>query len=551
MTVRFFQSFSQHQKIGPFRPIGSPGFGNDNVMGYWDHNRYWNYSSLGFEYDYIDNPMYSGRAIRLGANGAPYGHAGLTSAASLSELVGSTGINRVGFKFVADWPSTPREIFSIGRSGLISPFREIVLVGNSSGQLMVYHTNNTSYGGWQDGTLIGVLSYSNISPNTVEILINLPAGTAQIQVNGSVLNGTFPPIAGPSTNLISFNQPGVFVNDGILVDFWDFWLTRGETLVDGLNSVQVCAIFDGYETFTGAGLRGTLLFGENRYETPWTYSSATSLINPDVLGFLNGKNIGNDIHFIFQRNPNTGQPWSANDLSFFWGVCYSGDGSKIRLMGLRLEELWVVNGVPEIRVKKAGATAYFSGPWEKTNDTLSLSSHVNSIPRPSGVNRDDVPSLYINGPGCLLFQESSEQSDLFGQVGLTFAEKNQVNHRDWTSVDGVGQEAKSYFISGYGVYGEGNKKFQSNYVTVNYETTPTGQAHIQGVWEYSIDPDTGRWSMRQNVYGPEASTEYKHATRKLKIRGHGKALQLRVSSVGDAPFIINGWSTFVTSNQAV
>jgi len=145
---------------------------------------------------------------------------------------------------------------------------------------------------------------------------------------------------------------------------------------------------------------------------------------------------------------------------------------------------------------------------------------------------------------------SSEPIDaVFQDVGVTFAEEFREDYTDWVRIDGSGVNFDSMFVSGYGVYGDGNRKVQSNYVTVNYEYVPTGGAYIQGLWDYTIDPDTGRWSMKQNVYKDDAG--YKHGTRRLKIRGHGKTLQLRVSSRDGKPFKINGWTILVSSNTNV
>lgn len=137
--------------------------------------------------------------------------------------------------------------------------------------------------------------------------------------------------------------------------------------------------------------------------------------------------------------------------------------------------------------------------------------------------------------------------------GLTLAEEKNTNYVDWFGTDnsGDGYDYSSYGVVGYGVYGEGNKVFQSNYVTVHYEPVEDGSCYIQGQWEYSNTGSTGRWSSVQQVYSPTSSGDYDYETRKLKIRGQGKALQLRFKSLTGKPFTLAGWVVFVTGNGAV
>ena len=137
------------------------------------------------------------------------------------------------------------------------------------------------------------------------------------------------------------------------------------------------------------------------------------------------------------------------------------------------------------------------------------------------------------------------------KTGLTFGEESRTDYTDWVRAlsVGTGVDYVSSFSAGYGVYGEGNRKFQSNYITVNYKDVEQGGAYLQGVWDYSTHSDNSRWSSKQSVY--HQPSNHKHGHRKLKVRGHGKSLQVRVSNKGNTPFEINGWSILVTSNTDV
>lgn len=137
--------------------------------------------------------------------------------------------------------------------------------------------------------------------------------------------------------------------------------------------------------------------------------------------------------------------------------------------------------------------------------------------------------------------------------GLTFCAEADTTYTDFVGLDnsGNGYDFQSYGVVGYGVYGEGNKTFQSNYVTFHYEPVDDGSCYVQGQWEYANNANTGRWSSLQQVYGPADIADYDYATRKLKIRGQGKALQLRFKSETGKPFVLTGWVVFVTGNGAV
>lgn len=170
-------------------------------------------------------------------------------------------------------------------------------------------------------------------------------------------------------------------------------------------------------------------------------------------------------------------------------------------------------------------------------------------------NLDANTAMVINPTGGSLGRElllvTSWGGTALGGTGSTtqsFAEFTNDGYLDWPEdEDNLGTDYSSYFTTGYKVHGDAIKKFQSNYVQLYTRNDVFSNFDFQSRWDYSISGDTGRWSNIQRITMDDAN--YKFRTRRLKTRGHGKALQYRVNSVTGEPFNIIGWSTFESSNQ--
>jgi hypothetical protein len=134
-----------------------------------------------------------------------------------------------------------------------------------------------------------------------------------------------------------------------------------------------------------------------------------------------------------------------------------------------------------------------------------------------------------------------------GQTFMSFGEFSNSNNLDWPDVT-VGYNYDSYFISGYKVHGEAIRKWQSNYWQVYTRNINPSTFDVYGRWDYANSGNTGRWNSVQRV--TQDDTSYAYRTKRLKMRGHGKALQFKVNSVEQEPFDLVGWSIFETANAA-
>lgn len=139
-----------------------------------------------------------------------------------------------------------------------------------------------------------------------------------------------------------------------------------------------------------------------------------------------------------------------------------------------------------------------------------------------------------------------------GTYRFTFASSRNTNYLDWFSVDDVGLNYDSYFISGYKLRGQGIKKWQNNWLRVftnSSETESTSTSYtIRGLWDYGTDATTNRWSTPQTITHNDIQ-DYATVSKRIKIRGHGLALQFKVDSVPGENFNIIGWTELDTANQ--
>jgi hypothetical protein len=134
---------------------------------------------------------------------------------------------------------------------------------------------------------------------------------------------------------------------------------------------------------------------------------------------------------------------------------------------------------------------------------------------------------------------------------FTFAEINNPTYLDWPQYAGGGVQYISEFTTGYKIHTEGQRFFQPNYIFVFLEELNNeSSCYVQGVFDYAESGDTGKWSSRQQIYNSNLLNRGVNF-RRLKIRGKGRALQLRFTSDAAKPFTIIGWSIWESANAAV
>jgi hypothetical protein len=133
-----------------------------------------------------------------------------------------------------------------------------------------------------------------------------------------------------------------------------------------------------------------------------------------------------------------------------------------------------------------------------------------------------------------------------GSWEVTFAGANNTDYIDWFSYDDIGTDYTSYFVTGYKLRGDAIRKWQNNWLRIYSRNEVDTSYQIQGLWDYALANSTNRWSDAQTL--THLADNYSHRSKRVKIRGHGQALQFKVTSVTGVPFSIVGWAGFDTAN---
>lgn len=138
----------------------------------------------------------------------------------------------------------------------------------------------------------------------------------------------------------------------------------------------------------------------------------------------------------------------------------------------------------------------------------------------------------------------------FNSAGIwnyQFADEHDELYYDWR----LAQLANftSYYVTGYKIRGQGMRKFQVQYLQMwsNVDDVDSGYK-VQGIWDYSISGDSGRWTTIQNI-DLDGTDNYGVVHRRHKIRGNGYSVQFKVTSQNQKPFDVIGWAVVDTVNQ--
>lgn len=225
--------------------------------------------------------------------------------------------------------------------------------------------------------------------------------------------------------------------------------------------------------------------------------------------------------------------------------------------------------------------------------SINIRAIVETPPSPKGGKRETA--VTVSGEGVVVTGETVFVSTLFkennssqwkflvtqttsdaGHFRVSMADflhkrVAPFKYRDWYSLDLVGSPYKSYAITGHLLDPNGaSKAGQSMYVTTYLKRTETawlpdgieneGSCLMQARWDFTDSPVAGKWGSEQQIYrkrrylGPFVGPHddgYPLVITKSKVRGRGKALQLKFENDGDKEFSLVGWTTTYIGNANV
>jgi len=156
----------------------------------------------------------------------------------------------------------------------------------------------------------------------------------------------------------------------------------------------------------------------------------------------------------------------------------------------------------------------------------------------------------------------------------TFAEFKNTSVRDWQAFNGAGLTYPAFFETGYILAGDASLYKQIQYIFTFVKRTETGYEYnskgelvytdpsslfLQVKWDWSNTPAANKWSQKRQVYRykrfyqPQGVTDPLDYGKvllvsKSKVRGRGRALQIRFENEPGNNFHIYGWHVFYTGS---
>lgn len=149
----------------------------------------------------------------------------------------------------------------------------------------------------------------------------------------------------------------------------------------------------------------------------------------------------------------------------------------------------------------------------------------------------------------------------------TFGEFNSTAFVDWYTQDTAGITYSSFLETGYDLLGSLRNK-QTPFINFFFQrieqpeaTTSAGGCLFRAKWNWADAGESGKWTTQEEIYPIKYQLDKGIITavptgspvvmRKMKVRGKGRALSLRMDSVAGKDFNIYGWEYIVEQNPSV
>lgn len=182
-------------------------------------------------------------------------------------------------------------------------------------------------------------------------------------------------------------------------------------------------------------------------------------------------------------------------------------------------------------------------PWEIfTYDNIAR-PQIEGIVYVADADSEDEPGIRFT----TCFDGRLAYSKFYPSVHADWKQEYATEYKNDTSMIGY---FDSYFITGHKNHSDTQRMLQPNYLYTFTKSEPNGAIGVQSIFEYTNNPNSGRWSTTQIAYTkPSNMTDV--TVRRFKLRGVGRVYQLKFKSILDKPFTVLGWSTMESQNAEV
>lgn len=126
-------------------------------------------------------------------------------------------------------------------------------------------------------------------------------------------------------------------------------------------------------------------------------------------------------------------------------------------------------------------------------------------------------------------------------VKYTMSNINDTDYVDWQTADGTGVDYEGYMETGFLLEGDIQHWKQQPYVHFFFEEDGSSSScFVQYKWDFAESGDTGKWSTKRQVY--RSRPNHATAQSRQRVRGKGKALQIRFEKENGKGYKLLGWS---------
>ncbi len=155
--------------------------------------------------------------------------------------------------------------------------------------------------------------------------------------------------------------------------------------------------------------------------------------------------------------------------------------------------------------------------------------------------------IYVSSPGSSNSPDPIIKYIVSFGTNMTFAEERDfTNYVDFNS--GIPVNFVSTFTTGYMLHGKAAMKFQVPYVFM-FLNANNGSYKINGLWNYSATGNSGKWTNTQIFTLND--NNYDKMYNRVRIRGRGNALQIKITSEDGQPFDFSGWCLYENINAGI